>query len=548
VQSRLAGLDSEARRVLRAASVFGEVCWPGGVTALLGGVKRSTNVRERLTELVESEVLVRRTESRFPGEEELAFRHALLREGAYAMLTEEDRILGHRLAGEWLVKHGASDPMVLAEHFERGKEAARAGSFYLRAVEQAHQAGDTGTAIARARQALASGVPEQLRIALLGMLCVAYVYRPEALRAAEPEIEEVMRLSAPGSAPWAQAASAKLVGALHMGKPEEFMATLRVVKEVEPSADAAFSVGMTLMNGIYISDAWGQLEGAEAVLKRMHALFDSIAFQEPLAPALLNIIHAIRDAYANEDPWTGLMRAKAAQASFREFNHYRGVTNGQVYAGMNLWFLGAFEEAERELMGIERTDDEIGGVHRSLSLIFVLLERDTVEKAARIATRLVESAVTRSHRMDEGRGRWTLAEVLRRQGNLEAAEREARASLDLLKPVPLDHIAATATLAAILLAEGHANDALNTAKDALERYLSVGACGFFRGAFLRLVHAEALHATGDKEAARAAIAEARDRLLGNAAKIGEPAYKKSFLENVPENRHTLELARDWLGS
>ena len=36
VETRLGRLAVEARRVLRAASVFGEVCWEGGVTVLLG--------------------------------------------------------------------------------------------------------------------------------------------------------------------------------------------------------------------------------------------------------------------------------------------------------------------------------------------------------------------------------------------------------------------------------------------------------------------------------------------------------------------------------
>ena len=65
-------------------------------------------------------------------------------------------------------------------------------------------------------------------------------------------------------------------------------------------------------------------------------------------------------------------------------------------------------------------------------------------------------------------------------------------------------------------------------------------------AFLRLVHAECLEATGDHEAATAAIARARDRLFVIADKIDEPAYRTSFLENVPENRRTLALARRWL--
>ena len=67
-------------------------------------------------------------EPRGGGDVELTFAHALVREAAYAMLTDEDRALGHRLAGEWLEQKGSSDAMVLAEHFRRGDEPARVGA------------------------------------------------------------------------------------------------------------------------------------------------------------------------------------------------------------------------------------------------------------------------------------------------------------------------------------------------------------------------------------------------------------------------------------
>jgi len=75
----------------------------------------------------------------------------------------------------------------------------------------------------------------------------------------------------------------------------------------------------------------------------------------------------------------------------------------------------------------------------------------------------------------------------------------------------------------------------------------MGGCGMFRGAFVRLVHAEALHANSAHDRARHAIADARTRLFTIADRIAEPAYRKNFLDNVPENARTLALARDWLG-
>src|SRR6185436_568596 len=171
VETRLARLSLEARRVLRAASVFGEVCWSGGVTVLLGGAMGRTIVGEWLDKLVEQEVLAPRPESQFPGERELAFRHTLLREAAYATLTEDDKRLGHRLAGEWLEQHGEGDPMMLAGHFERGGDGARAASYYLRASEQAMHVLDIEATAARAALGLGCAPPPELRVALLGMRC-----------------------------------------------------------------------------------------------------------------------------------------------------------------------------------------------------------------------------------------------------------------------------------------------------------------------------------------------------------------------------------------
>src|SRR5262249_28414731 len=108
-----------------------------GVAALLGHLPGSPLLADWLKALSEREVLVPRAESRFPGEPELAFRHALLREGAYSMLTEEDRVLGHRLAANWLEGQGAGDALVRAEHCAWGGERMRAGEHYRRAAEQA---------------------------------------------------------------------------------------------------------------------------------------------------------------------------------------------------------------------------------------------------------------------------------------------------------------------------------------------------------------------------------------------------------------------------
>jgi predicted ATPase len=118
VQARLEKLDPEARRVLRAASVFGREFWKGGVKALLGG---NPNVDAPLAELTEHRLVRKVASSRFPNEEEYDFHDPLVREGAYAMLTDADRALGHDLAAQWLERMGERDEAIITGHRHRGE-------------------------------------------------------------------------------------------------------------------------------------------------------------------------------------------------------------------------------------------------------------------------------------------------------------------------------------------------------------------------------------------------------------------------------------------
>jgi len=115
VQARLEKLDPAARRVLRAASIFGTTFWRGAVEELL----RGGDAAAWLAVLMEQGVIEARDDARFAGEVEYRFQHALIREAAYEMLTKEDRVAGHWLAGHWLEQVGETDTRMIEEHFER---------------------------------------------------------------------------------------------------------------------------------------------------------------------------------------------------------------------------------------------------------------------------------------------------------------------------------------------------------------------------------------------------------------------------------------------
>ena len=97
----------------------------------------------------------------------------------------------------------------------------------------------------------------------------------------------------------------------------------------------------------------------------------------------------------------------------------------------------------------------------------------------------------------------------------------------------------------VLLALDRPSEALRAAEAGMQlvaagAHMEEGEC------LLRLVHARALHACGQRAAARDAIGAAHRRLLTRAQQIDDPAWRATFLECVAENRQTVELASAWL--
>ncbi len=131
-QARLERLPPGARKVLRAASIFGEVFAAEDVSALVG--HEAAFLDATLSELVEHEAIGPSEQARAAGSRELVFRHMYLRGAAYASLTEDDRALGHRLAAQGLDEKG-EDGEVVALHWLEGGERGRAAACFAKAAE-----------------------------------------------------------------------------------------------------------------------------------------------------------------------------------------------------------------------------------------------------------------------------------------------------------------------------------------------------------------------------------------------------------------------------
>jgi predicted ATPase len=97
VQARLEKLDPAARRVLRAASTFGETFWRAGVEALVGG----DDTAAWLSVLVDHGVIAVKDEERGPGAAGYRFHHPLTLEAAREMLPRDDPGTGRQSAEPW---------------------------------------------------------------------------------------------------------------------------------------------------------------------------------------------------------------------------------------------------------------------------------------------------------------------------------------------------------------------------------------------------------------------------------------------------------------
>ncbi|XYH97543.1 serine/threonine-protein kinase PknK [Sorangium sp. So ce1128] len=546
VQSRLEGLAPEERRVLRAASVLGQVFWRGAVQALLGGEGRAPALDAWLSGLAAREWIARRPESSLKDEAEYAFRHALVREAAYDMLTDEDRALGHRLSGGWLEAAGEHDAAVLAEHFERGGERSRAAGCYARAAEQALAGNDLGGVVRSADRAIRCGAAGELLGAVSLLRAEAHRFRGE-LEDAELWATEALVLLREGSPGWYAALKVATTAALKLNRPERVPALLAALlarwsdDAPEPAqvAAVAWAAALLFLTGRYAD--------AAALMARVGPVADRFA-GDPQIAGTIAWSRAAAALFVEGDLNRHRARLEEAIACFDRSGDLRGACGQRANAGFACNELGAYGEAAA-LLRASLSDAERMGLRNIAAsarqnLGVALARLGELAEARAVEAEAVRSfAAMREPRM-EGASRAYLAGILLSAGDVAGAEAEARRAVEMLEVAKPLLPYALATLADALLAAGRRAEALAEAGRAAGILKEIGQLE--EGEVLvRAVHAEALWATGDREAARVSLAEAEARLAERAGKIADPAWRASFLERVPEHARTAALRRAW---
>ncbi|WP_434042451.1 MULTISPECIES: serine/threonine-protein kinase PknK [Sorangium] len=542
VQARLETLDAEARRLLRAASIFGETFRASAVAALLGSV----DIAPLLSELLRREVIVRRGEGRRRDHAEYCFRHALVREAAYGMLTARDLRIGHALAGSFLEAAGEGDPMVLAEHFERGEEADKAAEWYLRAADKALHGNDLAAAIACAERGIACA-PDPATVGALRLVeAEALLWRGEPALAEQRGVEATRHL-APGSVAWFSAFT-QLAGAGHkQGHYERVERWMMVVLGTEPLAGALIARNACLLEGAIVLLLGGRYACVDALIDAVEQATEDASAADLMTEAKLLYLHGLLRQH-NGDPSACIASMSAALAAFEDIGDRREACRARLNMGLCYVQFGHFEAAAEVLRaGLEEAermalDDRVPNALQNLGL--ALAHAGEVDAAKAALRSSIEALQRRGDRRRECESRLQLARVLLLAGEPALAEVESREAEALARAAPERLPAAMAARARALLDLGRAGEALAATTEALSRLESDRHEE--EGFLVRLVHAEALAAVGQTAEAKGAIALARNGLLVRAGRISDPAWRERFLRDVPDNARILALARGWL--
>ncbi len=539
VQARFDDLDTRTRRLLRAGSVFGETFWSGGVRALVGDDLSPRQAGEVLETLVDREVITEQRPSRWRGESEYRFRHALLRDGAYATLAEPDRVRAHKRAGEWLEAMGEGDPVVLGEHYDLGATSDRAAAQFRRAATLALRRNDLDHAMVHAKRARALE-PNATGEAVLSAVEAEVLYWRGDLEAAAQRASDATRQLPRGTHEWLDAVSVAIGALGQLGRNEAVAELLQELGHAEstPHSRGAHVVALCrAMAQLF----WAHHGGAlPEVRMRLDAL---VEHGEPLDPYHSGWVHRVR----GESAWLHARNVERClaelDASCEAFDRAHAV-RALCLTRLNAASLAGWSgDPSRGLELIARSRVEA----EHLGSDFLLRYGQTVEglllayaddaraeevmrdAAARVSSspRLayISSIVVGSIALDRGDVDEGSARAAQAASYLVAAE---------LRP------AALALAARVAFAREHVDDAVRLASEAV-RLESAGRDLELTSGMASVALAEVL-ADRDPDAARAALEPALRLVDAIAATIPSPAQRANFRQRPLSNRSAMRLA------
>jgi tetratricopeptide (TPR) repeat protein len=529
VSARLEGIHEHGRRLLRAASIYGNTFWRGGVAALLSS---DVGVDVWLDRLVRMETIHRRPTSRFANEAEYSFRHSLVRDAAHATLIESDRRLGHAAAAEWLLQSGEPDAATLAEHYQAGGLPDRAVSFWMRAAKTSLEGNDIERAITRAERGIACGAAGEVlgELRAIQARAISLSGRDNA----EPAALEALSLVEQGSASWFLVATEVLRSRYRAQDRAGINAIAQRMLETDPKANAVLHAALAAAAGARLLVTFDESDTCARMID-----FAARVSRERSDPMLAVRLHRARSVRAIRAGKLGLalaeMRQARAEAEKLDNAHEVLASGGEL---IDIWFqVGQYERIGLHMREILSAARKLGSglvpyLQLNLGLALARLgKRDEALAELDAALGTLSGSYVLAVRVYR-------ADILLSSGDIDGARRDLASALDAGDDGT--RALALGALARIELASGNAVAAHEAASEAMAIIEKLG--GLYDGEMgVRLAFGESLEAIGRRDEAAAVFRQAKSMLLERAASIGDPELEKSFRENVEE--HARILAR-----
>ena len=549
LQARIGQLEPAARRALRNASVFGQTFWLSGIAAVQSD--ESLAVLEQQLELLRQRELVEPcADSRYPGEQEYRFRHALMCDAAYSLLTDAERRLAHLVAGRYLEQHGESDPLLLGQHAKKGEDLARAIVFFTRASELALESNDLTAALRHAQTGIECGAVDEARGELESVRAAALLWRGE-LQASVDAGKAAMRALPRGGRRWCKAAHTQWFAATYLAKADLYASLLSVFRDIEPEPDALSAYVEAASFLIVFESLRGRGETARFYIDRVLGMCTPLAEQDAATRWVVQYARGVYCHWVRSDLWQKRELARDAITASDQIGDRRMrvmATTSLAMAEMGLGELQAGTRSFREAMElVAKLPDEtylLGSTTAFFAQCLVDVEDEALHEEVVALSRTCIGAISPSAPA-AGIAHVCLARASLHRGDLEAAAAHARIAVKTLAVESAVVPIAYAALARVLLQKGELAAAEAACAEGLAVVGELERCS--TEVELRLAAAEVRYQAGADEAAATELRTARERLDEAAALIPDAAARERYLTQIPLHARVRKLAAERLG-
>lgn len=542
VQSRVSRLPAEARRVMRAASVFGETFWSGGVSKLLGSGDEIQSIEKWLGALCDREIIEERRESRFPNEREYGFRHALFRESAYAMLTDGDKVKGHQLAGLYLEEKGETNAASLAAHFKNAQEPGRGARYLLQVTRQALLGGDFDAVLRHVDELVAGEVEATMKGEALALKAEAMHWRGAYEQAGELA-DAALKTLEPGSDLWFAALTTNAIAAVRCIHPEKLQSISATLAQwgsdhewTAGFVEAAVRIGLQAFVG-------GQYKNARELMGPLEKLLGQSVDHGPRTGALLEFLAAIQAniAWKYDEAITHFFEAGRL---YEELGDLRSAAGHRIDACFLLVDLGQCERTihicEDVLPIVERLSV---ARHRTTAKILIgtaLLHLGRLDESLHSLLDAKKELDLSSDTRTGGSIRNKLGRLHRLRGEFDIAKTMFEEAEQMLATLPRLRAICHANKALLWVEMGQPAIALEQARIAMDLLGELGRMGMDE-VIVRYAYVESLRHARETDAAIRELAIAKERVFWIANHLSDAQIKASFLSGIEENRRIVEM-------